>query len=197
MKHKAKIAIALAAIVSATAANATILTFDTLHGQYGDGSALGANMTQTADGLRYVDSGYVYTLYTPGTNPVRAHIGDAGPDQTFNWHDSGRNGLFSYVTLTALHGGRFDLINFDYAGFDGLGLTISAAGYADHLVNVDGNVSVNFHDVSLVTFSSDGGTNNALDNIQLDGDVPEPGSFALIAAGLVGAGVLRHKKTRQ
>lgn len=197
MKLKAKIAVTLAAIVTAGAANATVLGFDNLAGTYGDGYALGANMVFTANGMSYTEGGYVLSLNTPTVPSWFAHIGDAGGSGTFNWHDDGDNGTDTTVTLTAANGGLFNLLRFDYAS-SGAGMAVSVNGNVNFIAAGSGTLPVNFYNVSSITFSSTGYTYNVLDNVEVTpGDVPEPGSFALIGLGLLGAGLARRKGAKK
>jgi len=193
MKTVHMMAAAVLALTAGAAAQAqTTLTFDGLAGLYGDGSPLGP-LTGDGQAITYVESGYQLTLHTsnaPGAF-YGAHIGDAGGAQTFNWHDDGDNLYGAYVTLTKVGGGKFNLLDFDYASND---LTVSD-GMTWLSLSGSGNVAANLKNVKSVTFSSLNYTGNQLDNVQVSGAVPEPASWALMLGGfgLVG-GAMRSRK---
>lgn len=194
MKTIHMMAAAVLAVMAGATAQAQTLTFDNLSGTYGDGSAL-SPLTGDGQTITYVESGYQLTLHT-SNDPSQlfgAHIGDAGDSQTFNWHDDGDNLYGAYVTLSKVGGGKFNLLNFDYASND---LTVSD-GATWLSLSGSGNVSANLLKVSSVTFSSLNYTYNQLDNVQVSGAVPEPASWALMLGGfgLVGGAIRSRKRS--
>lgn len=192
MKTVHMMAAAVLALTAGAAAQAQTLTFDNLSGTHGDGSSL-SPLTGDGQTISYVESGYQLTLHT-SNDPSQifgAHVGDAGASQTFNWHDDGDNLYGAYVTLTKVGGGKFSLLDFDYASND---LSVSD-GVTWLSLSGSGNVAANLKNVTSVTFSSLGYTYNQLDNVQVSGAVPEPASWALMLGGfgLVG-GAMRSRK---
>jgi hypothetical protein len=190
--------IAAAALVLAGAVGAqaqTTLTFDALTETYGDGNAVGPNMFTNQTILSYTENGFVLTLNT--SNPVDyflgAHIGDGtGTPQTFNWHDGADNEPGAYVTLTKLGGGTFDLTSFDFFAYNDF--SVSATGYATlNYYGTGGTVNPGFLGVSSVTFYGSG--SQELDNITVNGGVPEPASWAMMLGGfgLVGGAMRRRR----
>ena len=194
MKTVHMMAAAILALTAGAAAQAqtSTLTFDSLSGVHGDGSSL-SPLTGDGQAITYVESGYQLTVHTSNDPSAfyGAHIGDAGASQTFNWHDDGDNLYGAYVTLTKVGGGKFNLLDFDYASNE---LTVTD-GTTWLVLNGSGNVSANFSKVSSVTFSSLGYTYNQLDNVQVSGAVPEPASWALMLGGFgVVGGAMRSRK---
>jgi len=198
MKTTHIIAAAALALAGAVGAQAqTTLTFDSLTNVYGDGSPVGPNMFTNQQILSYAESGYVLTLNT--SNPVDyfygAHIGDGtGTPQTFNWHDGADNEPGAYVTLTKVGGGSFDLTSFDFFSYSDF--SVSATGYDTlNYYGTGGTVNPGFLNVSSVTFYGSG--SQQLDNITVNGGVPEPASWAMMLGGfgLVGGAMRSRRKS--
>ena len=130
-------------------------------------------------------------------------------------------GASTTVTVTMVGGGAFSLLGVDvggsYAGFDHLWANMvnisSSAGnwLADlsdnvgsyHFQDLSGESS--FMNVTSVTFTGlDGGMEFTLDNLNLvssvvaaapsSSSVPEPGTLGVLAACLVGLGLMRRRK---
>ena len=176
-------------------AGAEVLTFDSLtrFGFYGNGEALLDNMSASGQSLSYEEAGFLVTLTTPNAPDGAAHIGDGTfVPQTFNWHDGLENEANSFVTLTRVGGGRFNLLSFDF--------------YTDHSVlSADGNQvgvlqdwgtwSTGLNGISELRLSS--GAFNELDNINVESAsaVPEPETLPMLLGGLaVVAAMLRRRR---
>ena len=176
-------------------AGAEVLTFDSLtrFGFYGNGEALLDNMSASGQSLSYEEAGFLVTLTTPNAPDGAAHIGDGTfVPQTFNWHDGLENEANSFVTLTRVGGGRFNLLSFDF--------------YTDHSVlSADGNQvgvlqdwgtwSTGLNGISELRLSS--GAFNELDNINVASAsaVPEPETLPILLGGLaVVAAMLRRRR---
>ncbi|MFC5480939.1 PEP-CTERM sorting domain-containing protein [Massilia suwonensis] len=187
---------AAALFLASFTAQAAVLTFDDIAGQYGYGTP-GPSMSLTANSLSYTEQGYTLTLYTPNSYAYNTHIGDVTYDQSFNWHDGDLNAYGAYVKLTRNDGAAFDLSSFDYSLFYGSILTISAPGYSDITIGNSGHYAFTYAGVSEVTFSGPGNY-GSIDNLVLadaaTAEVPEPGSIALLLAGLGLAGAVRRRK---
>ncbi|MTW09986.1 hypothetical protein GM658_05180 [Pseudoduganella eburnea] len=183
-------AVLLGAAATSTNATATVLSFDDLtEMMYGDGFPLAANMSYDGTGLSYVESGFKLTLHAPNAAPGAANIGTGTFEpQTFNWHDGLDNGSDTYVTLTRVGGGLFNLASFDY-------LTDASN------VSVDGNLLGAIEDAGTWTTALAGiaelrlssGAFNQIDNVQVDAAVPLPGTLALMLGGLAAAGLARRR----
>jgi hypothetical protein len=175
MKLK-KIFAALALSTAATSASATVLTFDDLTAMvYGDGAPLLANMSYNGQNLTYVESGFQLTLNAPNAAPGSAHISDGTYwEQTYNWHDGFENGLDTFVTLTRVGGGVFNLLGFDYY-MDGS--SISADGTQVGVIQDGGTWNTALNGISELRLSS--GAFNEIDNISVENAsaaVPLPGT---------------------
>ena len=189
-------ALALGWGAAAGHAGAEVLTFDSLtrFGFYGNGEALLDNMSASGRSLSYQESGFLVTLTTPNAPDGAAHIGDGTyVPQTFNWHDGLENALDSFVTLTRVGGGSFNLVSFDY--------------YTDHSVlSADGNQvgvlrdwgtwTTGLNGISELRLSS--GAFNELDNISVESAsaVPEPETLPLLLSGLMVVVALVRRRSR-
>jgi len=193
MKLKAILA-ALALGVAAANAGATVLTFDGLTGtMYGDGFPLAANMHYEGTNLVYEESGYRLTLNAPWADAGAAHVGDGTFDpQTFNWHDGFENGNDTFVTLTRIGGGRFDLRSFDYYTTGG---ALSTDGTLQAFLDGGGTWSTALNGIAELRFMS--GAVNALANVDVEaaGAVPLPGTLPLLLGGVAAFGLARRRRT--
>jgi hypothetical protein len=165
-------------------ASAEVLTFDSLtqFGFYGNGEALLASMSASGQSLSYQEAGFLLTLTTPNAPAGAAHIGDGTYEpQTFNWHDGLENAANSFVTLTRVGGGRFNLISFDYYTDAS---ALSADGKPVGVLQDWGTWDTRLNGISELRLSS--GAFNQLDNINVASAsaVPEPGALALLLSGL-------------
>ena len=185
---------AIALGVAASSASADVLNFDGLtEMMYGDGFPLAANMSYDGLNLNYVESGFQLTLHAPNAAPGSANIGTGTFEpQTFNWHDGLDNGADTYVTLTRVGGGLFNLTGFDF---------VTDASN----VSADGNLLGTIQDVGSWTTALTGitelrlssGAFNQIDNVDVEAAaaaVPLPGTLALMLGGLTAAGLARRRR---
>lgn len=185
---------ALALGAAAANAGATVLAFDGLTDMmYGDGFPLAANMHYEGTNLVYEESGYRLTLNAPGAAAGAAHVGDGTFDpQTYNWHDGYENGADTFVTLTRIGGGRFDLRSFDYYT---TGSALSADGNLQAFLVDGGTWNTALNGITTLRFAS--GAVNALANIDVEaaGTVPLPGTVPLLLGGVAAFCLARRRRT--
>jgi len=175
-------------------AGAEVLTFDSLtkFGFYGNGEALLASMSANGQSLSYQEAGFLVTLTTPNAPDGAAHIGDGTyAPQTFNWHDGLENGADSFVTLTRVGGGRFNLVSFDYYTD---GSVLSADGKQVGVLQDWGAWGAGLNGISELRLSS--GAFNELDNINVvnASAVPEPETLPLLLSGLAVVAAMRRRR---
>ena len=187
-------ALALALATAATSASATVLTFDSLTAMvYGDGAPLLANMNYNGQNLTYLESGFQLTLNAPNAAPGAAHISDGTYwEQTYNWHDGFENGLDTFVTLTRVGGGLFNLLGFDYYAD---GSRVSADGTQVGFIQDEGTWNMALNGISELRLSS--GAFNEIDNISVENAsaaVPLPGTVPLLLAGLAVCALARRRR---
>jgi hypothetical protein len=192
MKPKAILA-ALTLGVAAANAGATVLTFDGLtESMYGDGFPLAANMHYDGTNVVYEESGYRLTLNAPEADAGAAHVGDGTFDpQTYNWHDGFENGADTFVTLTRIGGGLFDLRSFDYYTTGG---ALSADGTLQAFLDGGGTWNTALTGIAELRFAS--GAVNALANVDVEaaGTVPLPGTLPLLLGGVAAFGLARRRR---
>ncbi|MBW8898117.1 MAG: PEP-CTERM sorting domain-containing protein [Massilia sp.] len=195
---KFKSILAAIAFLAAGSASAAVLTFDGLtEMMYGDGFPLASGMSYDGTNLTYVESGFQVILNTPGADAGAAHVGDGTYDsQTFNWHDGFENGWDTYVTLTRVGGGKFNLNSFDYF----MDWTdVSADGVSLGSISDVGTWSTALTGITELRLSS--GAFNEIDNVDVSaaadtpsGAVPLPGTLALMLGGLAAGGLARRRR---
>jgi hypothetical protein len=184
---------ALALGAAAANAGATVLTFDGLTDMmYGDGLPLAANMYYDGTNLVYEESGYRVTLNAPGAAAGAASISDGTFNpQTYNWHDGIDNGNDTFVTLTRVDGGRFDLHSFDYA-------TLGSALFTDGTLQAFldegvGTWGTALNGIMELRFTSSAA--NELDNVDVAAaTVPLPGTLPLLMGGMAAFGLARRRR---
>jgi hypothetical protein len=185
--------IAAAALCFAGSASADVLTFDNLTNfMYGDGSPLAAGMAYSGKDLTYVESGFQVTLHAPNAASGATHIGDGTYDpQTYNWHDGFENGTGSYLTVSKVGGGVFNLLGFDFYT-DGMDMSIDGLLTA-HLEGYD-SWSTALNGISELRLGS--GSYNEIDNLSVgaaSAAVPLPGTLPLLLSGLVVGALARRR----
>ncbi len=193
---KFKSILAAVAFMAAGSAGATVLNFDGLtEMMYGDGFPLAASMTYNGPNLTYVESGFQVTLNAPGADADAAHVGDGTYEpSTWNWHDGMENGWDTFVTLTRVGGGKFNLNSFDYF-MDWS--DVSADGVSVGSIQDSGTWSTVLTGITELRIGS--GFFNQIDNVNVEaaapsGSVPLPGTLALMLGGLAAGGVARRRK---
>lgn len=178
--------------MAASSASATVLSFDNLtEMMYGDGFPLADSMSYNGPDLSYVEAGFRLTLHAPNAMPGSANIGTGTFElQTFNWHDGLDNGPDTFVTLTRVGGGLFNLKSFDYfADWS----AVSADGKLLGSIADAGTWSTALSGITELRLGS--GAFNQLDNINVEAAaaVPLPGTLTLLLAGLAAAGLARRR----
>lgn len=178
--------------MAASNASATVLSFDNLtEMMYGDGFPLADSMSYNGPDLSYVEAGFRLTLHAPNAMPGSANIGTGTFElQTFNWHDGLDNGPDTFVTLTRVGGGLFNLKSFDYfADWS----AVSADGKLLGSIADAGTWSTALSGITELRLGS--GAFNQLDNINVEAAaaVPLPGTLTLLLAGLAAAGLARRR----
>lgn len=191
MKFKTILAATLFGM-AASSASATVLSFDSLtEMMYGDGFPLADSMSYNGPDLSYVEAGFRLTLHAPNAMPGSANIGTGTFEpQTFNWHDGLDNGPDTFVTLTRVGGGLFNLKSFDYfADWS----AVSADGKLLGSIADAGTWSTALNGIAELRLGS--GAFNQLDNIDVEAAaaVPLPGTLTLLLAGLAAAGLARRR----
>jgi len=188
--------LAAVAFLTAGGAGATVLTFDGLTGMmYGDGSPLAAGMTSDGLNLTYVESGFQVTLNTPEADVGAAHIGDGTYEpSTYNWHDGFENGWNSFITLTRVGGGKFNLNSFDYV-MDWSDVAVDGVSVGS--IQDIGTWSTVLTNITELRIGS--GAFNQIDNVNVEaaapgGAVPLPGTLALMLGGLAAGGLARRRR---
>jgi hypothetical protein len=179
--------------MAASSASATVLSFDNLTEiMYGDGFPLADGMSYAGPDLSYVEAGFRLTLHAPNAIPGSANIGTGTFEpQTFNWHDGLDNGPDTFVTLTRVDGGLFNLKSFDYfADWS----AVSADGKLLGTIADAGTWSTALNGIAELRLGS--GAFNQLDNIDVEAAaaVPLPGTLTLLLAGLAASGLARRRR---
>ena len=191
-----KSVLAAVAFMAAGSAGATVLNFDGLtEMMYGDGFPLAGSMTYNGPNLTYVESGFQVTLNAPGADAGAAHIGDGTFEpSTYNWHDGMENGWDTFLTLTRVGGGKFNLNSFDYF-MDWS--DVSADGVSVGTIQDAGTWSTVLTGITELRIGS--GYFNQIDNVNVEaaapsGSVPLPGTLALMLGGLAAGSLARRRR---
>jgi hypothetical protein len=171
--------VVVAMAIAGDCTNAETLTFDGLPSVYTAFSG-------------YQEKGYNFSM-TPGSGWSILHIGDGTQiADTLNWHDGGDNGLGSYMTMTRIGGGTFDLYDLDVQGD-----YIDVVGF--YRLSVGHHTALNILGVTSLVFntSNNGG---GIDNLHVGSSsaVPEidPNSFGSAFTLVLGALGLLERRAR-
>jgi hypothetical protein len=180
--------------LAANSASATVLTFDKLTDMmYGDGFPLNDSMSYDGSNLNYVESGFRLALHAPNAAPGSANIGSGTFEpQTYNWHDGLDNGSDTFVTLTRVGGGLFNLNSFDfYADWS----AISSDGKLIGSIQDAGTWATALSRITELRISS--GAFTQIDNIDVEASraVALPGTVSLMLAGLAASALVRRRRS--
>jgi hypothetical protein len=193
---KFKSILAAVAFMAAGSASATVLNFDGLtEMMYGDGFPLAGSMAYDGLNLTYVESGFQVTLNTPEADAGAAHVGDGTYEpSTWNWHDGFENGGNSFITLTRVGGGKFNLNSFDYV-MDWSDVAVDGVSVGS--IQDIGTWSTVLTNITELRIGS--GAFNQIDNVNVDaaapsGAVPLPGTLALMLGGLAAGSLARRRR---
>ena len=195
---KCKSILAAVAFLAAGSASATVLNFDDLtEMMYGDGFDLASNMAYDGMNLTYVQSGFKVTLNAPNAGDGMANIGTGTFEpQTYNWLDGIDNGTGTFLTLTRVGGGKFNLNSFDYY-VDAT--DVVADGSLVGSIQDSGTWSTALTGVTELRLTSGPFGFSQFDNFDVQaaapgGAVPLPGTLALMLGGLAAGGLARRRK---
>jgi hypothetical protein len=201
---KFKSILAAIAFLAAGSASAAVLTFDGLtEMMYGDGFPLASGMTYDGTNLTYVESGFQLTLYAPNAAPGAANIGTGTYEpQTFNWRDGASdNGTGTFMTLTRVGGGKFNLNSFDYSVYDPDTSDVSADGISVGAIQGPGTWTTALTGINELRLTPTDYGYAQIDNIDVteasdtpSGAVPLPGTLALMLGGLAAGGLARRRR---
>jgi hypothetical protein len=197
---KFKSILAAIAFMAAGSASATVLTFDGLtEMMYGDGFDLASGMSYDGQNLSYVESGFQVTLHAPNAAPGAANIGTGTFEpQTFNWLDGmSDNGTGTFMTLTRVGGGKFNLNGFDYYVDFPDTTDVSADGMSVGAIMGPGAWTTGLTGISELRLTVDPFGFAQVDNIDVtaaQGTVPLPGTLALMLGGLAAGGLARRRR---
>jgi hypothetical protein len=194
---KFKSILAAIAFLAAGSASATVLNFDDLTDMVYGGSPLPANMAYDGTNLTYVQSGFQVTLHAPDSAPGTANIGEGTFEpQTFNWRDGISNGTGTFMTLTRVGGGKFNLNGFDYYVDDTS--DVSADGISLGAIIGPATWTTGLTGISELRLTVDAFGFAQIDNIDVtaaqQGAVPLPGTLALMLGGLAAGGLARRRR---
>jgi hypothetical protein len=180
--------------MAASSASATVLDFSKLtEMMYGDGFPLADSMSYDGQNLKYEESGFQLTLHAPNAAPGAANVGSGTFEpQTYNWHDGLDNGSDTFVTLTRIDGGVFNLGSFDYLADWS---SVSADGKLVGVIQDAGTWATALTGIMELRISS--GAFTQIDNIDVDASSRElslPGTLSLMLAGFAAAGFMRRRR---
>jgi len=204
----------LALACAAPAANASVITFDSLGATQVPGSTgTGIGFTHFSTVSAAVVSGFKFLNTAAGRNAyiIGPAYQNLSPTSSQSYNGSDYWIAYSF-TMSAADQSTFSLASIDIGNWTAALVTTTLTGTRADGSTVTKDVSATysnrtraddfshvtltgFDNLKSVSFSQAGGSYIAIDNVTINAAaVPEPASLALLGLGIAGMGVLRRRK---